>query len=414
MKLNLEKLIEIGILDFNKFKSEGEKICGFLESFSARGQGFLDLPKSRAQMLAVKKMAEKFKGKFENIVILGIGGSALGITCLRDALKGVYYNFRESPRLFVLDNLDLVSEIEKVINADKTLFIVISKSGSTPETMAQYFYFRQKVSGKNFIFITDPNETELRKISREEGIPVLDIPLNVGGRFSVLSPVGLLPAELIGINIEELLDGADEMSKEFRSDDFEKNRPFQIAALQYFLEFENGIHINVMMPYSSRLYSFADWYAQLLAESIGKEGRGLTPVKALGATDQHSQLQLYNEGPNDKLIILLEVEKEDEAKIPEIKNEKLKYLSGTSFGHLLNVEKIATEKALTDYKKANITVKIPEINEKELGRLFMFFEASIAFLGEYYRIDAFNQPGVELGKKLTKEILSNEIESRRD
>lgn len=405
MNLDLQKLLEVGSLEFSKLKNESEKIPGFLENFKKRDQGFVDITKVRAHVLAAKKMAEKFQG-FEDIVILGIGGSALGITCLMDALKGPFWNNHGKPRLFVLDNLDLVEEVEKVVDLDKTLFIVISKSGSTPETMAQYFYFREKVSRENFVFITDPVSNELRKIGEYESIPVLDIPLNVGGRFSVLTSVGLFPAALLGIDIEELLEGAEEMAGAFTSKDFNLNFPFQLAATQYLLEWEHGVHMTVMMPYSSRLYSLADWYAQLLAESIGKDGKGLTPVKALGATDQHSQLQLYNEGPRDKLIVFVEVEDEESPKIPAIKNEKLGYLSGISFNHLLNVEKIATERALSEYKKPTLTIKIPKINERELGKLFMLFEGSIAFLGEYYRIDAFNQPGVELGKKLTKEILS--------
>ncbi len=405
MNLDLQKLLEGGAIDLSKLKDEAGKIPEFLESFKNREQGFVELTKVRAHVLAAKKVAEKFRN-FEDIVILGIGGSALGITCLMDALKGPFWNNHGKPRLFVLDNLDLVEEVEKVINADKTLFVVISKSGATPETMAQYFYFREKVSRENFVFITDPAPNELRKIGEFENIPVLDIPLNVGGRFSVLTSVGLFPAILLGIDVEELLEGAEEMSANFISKDFNTNYPFQLAAIQYLLEWESGIHMTVMMPYSSKLYSLADWYAQLLAESIGKDGKGLTPVKALGATDQHSQLQLYNEGPNDKLIVFIEVEDEKSPKIPQIKNEKLSYLSGITFNHLLNVEKVATEKALNEYKKATLTVKIPKISERELGKLFMLFEASIAFLGEYYRIDAFNQPGVELGKKLTKEILT--------
>lgn len=405
MNLDLQKLLEVGSLELSTLKNEGAKIGSFLESFKARGQGFVDLVKVRAHVLAAKKMAEKFQG-FEDIVILGIGGSALGITCLMDALKGPLWNNHGKPRLFVLDNLDLVEEVEKVVNVDKTLFIVISKSGATPETMAQYFYFREKVSHENFVFITDPVSNELRKIGEYENIPVLDIPLNVGGRFSVLTSVGLFPAAMLGIDIEELLEGAEEMAGSFMNSDFNLNFPFQLAAVQYLLEWEKGVHMTVMMPYSTKLYSLADWYAQLLAESIGKDGKGLTPVKALGATDQHSQLQLYNEGPTDKLIVFVEVEDENSPKIPVIKNEKLGYLSGISFNHLLNVEKTATERALSEYKKPTITIKIPKINERELGKLFMLFEGSIAFLGEYYRIDAFNQPGVELGKKLTKEILT--------
>lgn len=408
MKLSLDGILELGMygLSARVFKEHGDKIDPFLESFKNRDQDFQYLPKLNAAFLASKQTAEKFEGKFENIVILGIGGSALGITCLRDALKGPYWNLHGKPRLFVLDNLDLVAEIEKVIDPDKTLFIVISKSGSTPETMAQLFYFLEKVGRDHFVFITDPDSGVLREMGKELRLPMLDIPKKVGGRFSVLSPVGLFPAALLGLDIEELLRGADDMVKSFENSEWDLNLPFQFATIQYLLEWKHGIPMTVLMPYSSRLFSLADWYRQLLAESIGKNGKGLTPIPALGVTDQHSQLQLYNEGPTDKLIAFLEVENESSPLIPKIETPSLSYLSGHSFHELMTIEKQGTEQGLKEYKKPTLTLKIPEVNAYELGQLFMFFEASIAFLGEYYRINAFDQPGVELSKKLTKKLLS--------
>lgn len=403
MILDIQNLVGLGLPA--KVKEKAGLVSEYLAAIKNKEQGFLALPRLKAQVLAVKSLADGLKGKFDDIVVLGIGGSALGVTCIRDAIFGKYSMYQK-PRLFVLDNLDLVSEVEKLIDPDKTLFIVISKSGSTPETMAQYFYFKEKVSKENFIFITDPESGELRKIAEKFRIPTLDIPPTVGGRFSVLSPVGLFPSAMMGVDIEEMLAGAEEMAKSFERVEVDLNLAFQIATIQYLLDWEQGIRMTVLMPYSSRLYSFADWYRQLLAESIGKDGKGITPVIAMGVTDQHSQLQLYNEGPNDKLILFIEVEEEDKTRIPIIGNESLKYLSGHSFGELMRVEKKATEQALTEYEKANITVKIPKVDEKNLGKLFMLFETSIAFLGEYYRINAFDQPGVELGKKLTKEILS--------
>ena len=408
MKLYLDPIVGLGLdgVSAEDIRGEQHKLADFLDSFETRGQGFPRLPKAKAALLEVKHLAEKMKGKFENIVVLGIGGSSLGITCVRDALLGPYYNFHASPGLFVLDNLDLVEEVEKVIDLDKSLFIVISKSGRTPETMGQYFYFRDKVSKENFVFITDPEGGELRAIGEKNEIPMLDIPQNVGGRFSVLTAVGLFPAALLGIDVEALLDGAGEMASSFYQTDFDLNLPFQLAAAQYLLEWKHGISMTVMMPYSTRLWTLADWYRQLLAESIGKDGKGITPIRALGVTDQHSQLQLYNEGPTDKLFTLIEVENEKSSRIPKVENEAMSYLSGVSFHELMNVEKKATEQALAQYKKPVANIVIPEVNARELGKLFMFFEASIAFLGEFYNIDAFNQPGVELSKNLTKEFLT--------
>jgi len=408
MKLILDSLIGLGAdgLHLAQLTAEGSKIPAFLDRFFERDQGFLNLPKTKSQVLQIKQVAEKVRGRFKYIVVLGIGGSALGVTCLMDALKGTYWNYSGLPRLFVLDNLDTVSEIEKIVDLDKTLFIVISKSGMTVETMAQYFYFRDKVSKENFVFITDAEGGELRRIGEEFGIPMLTIPENVGGRFSVLSPVGLLPALLLGIDIEEILAGAENMANLFTSTEFEINLPFQMASIQYLLEWNRGIDITVLMPYSSRLYALADWYRQLLAESIGKEGKGLSPMRALGVTDQHSVLQLFNEGPKDKLVCFIEVAEMDSPRIPINIGDEFNHIGGRGFHELMNIEKIATENAMNEYKKPNITIKIPQINEREIGEMIMFFECSIAFLGEYYRINAFDQPGVELGKKITRQLLS--------
>jgi glucose-6-phosphate isomerase len=243
-------------------------------------------------------------------------------------------------------------------------------------------------------------------MAQQMQIPTLDLPRNVGGRFSVLTPVGLLPAALLGMDIDALLEGAQTMVDSMMNPEFDLNLPFQLATIQYLLDWQHGISMSVMMPYSTRLWTLADWYRQLLAESIGKDGKGLTPIRALGATDQHSQIQLYNEGPTDKLLMFIEVEEAGSATIPNIENPSLSYLSGVSFHKLMTVEKQATEQAVSDYKKPNLSIKIPKVDEFNLGALFMLFEASIAFLGEYYSIDAFNQPGVELGKTLTQDLLS--------
>lgn len=391
VNLSLEQLVGLGEkgLSLNTLKQESAKIADFLRSFGERAQGFTFLPKLQGLILAAKELAGKLKGRFKDIVVLGIGGSALGVRCLRDALKGPFWNMQGSPRLFILDNLDTVADVENLLDLDKTLFIVISKSGETLETMTQYHYFKQKVSKENFVFITDPSKGPLRALGKEYALPMLDIPENVGGRFSVLSPVGMFPALLLDLPIEEILKGAEDMVQRFRSLEFEMNYPFQLAAVQYLLEWTQGINVQVLMPYSSRLSSVADWYAQLLAESLGKQGKGLTPVKALGVTDQHSQLQLWSEGPRDKLVLFLEVEQD----------------GAHSFHHLMNMEKRGTELALSEYGRPNVTLSVPEVNAYELGQLFMFFECSIAFLGEYYRMNAFDQPGVERGKQLTQKLL---------
>lgn len=414
------------------YEAQLNKLPRFLEQFKSREQGFVDLPDDLEQVKAIEQYAAKVRGKFDHVVVLGIGGSALGVTCLMNALKHPYWNTlpkhkRKHPQMFVVDNVDpaMMAQIEDVINYKKTLFIVITKSGTTPETMSQYYYYRarmEKAAGmimakKHFVFVTDGAKGALRSIAQKDDIPCFTIPANVGGRFSVLSPVGLLPAALLGISLRKLLAGAKAMRSQFLDSRYVHNLPFQLATVQYLLQQEQNISITVMMPYASALYSLADWYRQLLAESTGKsvtrEGKkvlvGLTPIKALGVTDQHSQVQLYNEGPRDKFIVFLEVDSlyGKRLTIPSAKvtDPGLAYLKGVTMNELMAVEKRATERALHEYGRPTATIRVPKVDEEILGELFMLLEGSIAFLGEYYNIDAYNQPGVELAKIYTKKML---------
>lgn len=376
---------------------DGAKIHDYLDKIEARNQGFYKIVDD--DVSEILDFAKSVEGKYEDIVVLGIGGSALGTICLRQSLTHLH----EAVELHVLDNIDpdYIAEIDDILDYSKTLFIVISKSGGTPETLSQYFYFREKCD--NFVFITGPTGL-LRETGEKEGIKMFDVPENVGGRFSVLTVVGLLPAALIGIDIRALLDGAKEMRDKFLSVNLEENLPFQIAQMQ-FLHSGKGRNMTVMMPYSQRLIRFSDWYAQLLAESIGKSREvGLTPVSALGVTDQHSQSQLYMDGPDDKFFILIKVENLGPKVL--IPGDEVDYLKGVSFNKLMHTEQKGTTDALTHNKKPNITVNVPEVNEYNLGALFMLFEGATAFLGEFYGINAFDQPGVELSKKFTKKLLT--------
>lgn len=408
-------------------KSQYDHIAEYLDNIHQRNQGFHSIVDNETVANKILVFASNIKGEYDDIVVLGIGGSALGTICLQQSLKHLYENDlarEEWPHLHVLDNIDplLLKQLEDVISPDRTLFIVISKSGGTPETLAQYFYFRLLVekNGLNvkdhFVFITDAEKGLLRKVSNNENIPSFEIPENVGGRFSVLTPVGLLPAALIGIDIKKLLSGAREMRDLFYSDSINHNLPFQIAAIQYLLSLD-GKSMTVVMPYSQKLIRFTDWYRQLLAESIGKAkdnnrntvNIGLTPINALGVTDQHSQSQLYNEGPNDKFFIFIKVDDFGaNMEIPVLHSEEnsANYLKGVSFKKLMHTEQEATVQALTQNKRPNITLEVEKINEETIGELFMLFECATAFLGEFFNINAFDQPGVELSKNITKKLLT--------
>ncbi len=403
---NLTKISPEHGLSETEIAEKNSLIAEYLEKIHARNQGFYTVIDDNSMVEKINNYANEVKGKYDHIVVLGIGGSALGTICLQQSLT---HQFKQtSPSLHVIDNIDpvLIKELEDVIELEKTLFIVVTKSGTTPEILSMYYYFRQKVGKENFAFITDPKKGKLREIAQQDNIPVFDIPENVGGRFSVLTAVGLLPAKLIGLDIEALLKGAQTMRDQFLSESADENLPFKIATIQHALSKKNK-SITVMMPYAQKLIRFSDWYKQLLAESIGKrldnQGNdvfvGLTPTSALGVTDQHSQSQLYNEGPNDKLIIFVEdTSTTTDMIIPEI-------YEGVTFKKLLSVELDATAGSLTKNDRPNIKIQVDSVSEESLGQLFMLFEGATAFLGEFFNINAFDQPGVELSKDLTREAL---------
>jgi len=389
--------------------------------------GFMYLPYDMKARDEVKKVAELVRGKFENMVVLGIGGSALGTIALRNALKHPFYNMlpaekRKGPRLFVMDNVDpeAAAGLFDIIDLKKTVVNIITKSGATAETVAFMKILWKKLLEKvgksklkdHIIITTDKEKGELRKIANTFGFISFAVPGNVGGRFSVLSPVGILPLASTGINIDELLKGAAYMDTICSNNNIWKNPAYMRAILHYISDVEFGRKITVMMPYSNALKDVADWFAQLWAESLGKKysitgkivNEGLTPVKALGATDQHSQVQLYIEGPYDKVITFIRVEKfRNDVLMPfNFKEEEsINYLSNKKMSALLNAEQIATETALAKNQRPSMTIILPEISEFTLGQLIYLLEVETAFIGELYGINAFDQPGVELGKVLT-------------
>jgi glucose-6-phosphate isomerase len=391
--------------------------------------GFYGLLERSGLIGEIEAFADGPGQAFENLVVLGIGGSALGTTSLLHALRGPDWNERTAeerehyPRLFVLDNVDpaTVGSLLDRIDVRRTLFNVVSKSGTTAETMAQFMAVRERLRQalddpdgvrRHLIFTTDPEKGVLRQIADDEGIVTLPVPPDVGGRFSVLSAVGLFPAAMVGIDVAALLAGARSMDERCDTDELSANPAALFAGLQWLADTERAAPIHVMMPYSDRLYSAADWFRQLWAESLGKRrdraGRdihvGPTPVKALGATDQHSQVQLYIEGPFDKTITFLAVRDRDrDVEIPRIYEdiEALGYLGGHTLGELLDAERRATAAALAERGRMNMTVTLPRLDEHAIGQLFMLLEIATVYAGALYDVDPLDQPGVELGKQLT-------------
>ena len=390
---------------------------------------FLHLPYNTAQMHAVEALADELRQQCTNFVIIGIGGSALGNTMLQGALHPPFYNLlprqeRGGPRLFVLDNVDptRLAALLDLIDIEETVFNVITKSGTTAETMAQSLivaYELRKRLGERWreqvVVTTDPEHGPLRAFAREENCRSFPIPPGVGGRFSVLSPVGLLSAAVTGIDVEALLTGAQAMERRCSEPGLTENLAYLYAALHYLL-YRKGKCIHVMMPYADGLADFADWFRQLWAESLGKRlslsgepvSVGPTPVKAVGATDQHSQLQLYVDGPDNKVFTFLAVEHlARDLTIPDAFSETgpVSYLVGHSLGELLNHERAATALLLADNDRPNSTITLPRLDAHALGQLILFFQLATAFSGKLYRVDPFDQPGVEAGKQATYALL---------
>ncbi|MBI4125897.1 MAG: glucose-6-phosphate isomerase [Deltaproteobacteria bacterium] len=385
---------------------------------------FFDLPDLPGLTDGLHQKAKEIAERFDNLVVLGIGGSALGLRCLVQALLSPWHNLLDRkgrkgrPRLFVCDNIDprTFALLLDHLDFSQTCFHIISKSGRTIETAAQFFivlkYLQEKI-GKSWrdhlVITTDAEGGELRPFVKKEGIASFSLPAKLGGRYSVLSAVGLFPAAVLGMPIDDLLKGARQMTERCAHAELDANAAYRLAAIHALLE-KQGKKISVMMPYADGLSLFADWYVQLWAESLGKGGKGTTPVKSLGSTDQHSLLQLYMDGPNDKVTTFLRVEKfHDQKAMTTVRgvSENFSFLEGHDLGTILNVQQRATAQALAKANRPNLTVTLPELNARHMGQLLMVYQIATAFAGALAGSNPFDQPGVELSKKLTREMLTS-------
>jgi len=394
---------------------------------------YRDLPGNAklSQIAAVLASARRKARKFDDLVVLGIGGSALGLTALATALCPPYWNHLPPekragrPRLWVMDNVDPAefAALLDLVDTERTLFNVISKSGETAETMSQFLVALDLLKDcvgadwkKHLVVTTDAKTGILRPFVEAEGLESFIVPDNVGGRFSVLSPVGLFGAAMIGIDIEELLAGAAAMDKRCSETTFEENPAAQGAAVQIGL-YRKGKPISVMMPYSAALRDVADWFRQLWAESLGKtrpDGShvGPTVIPALGVTDQHSQVQLYRDGPNDKVFTILAVEDFGiELPIPDAPAgvAGLEYLAGRSMAELMHAEERATVWALARLsQRPTVRLVLPRVTPHAVGQLLYLLEVQTSVAGEMLGINTYNQPGVEAGKEATRALMGAE------
>lgn len=386
-------------------------------SAQADGYGWLELPE--ADITEAKETAEWLQ-TYDSVIHVGIGGSALGNLMLNQALLDDFYNELDriercdSPKFYLADNPDptKAASIWNSVKGGTVALVGVSKSGATAETTSQFLWFREQMShafkerdvNADTLVVTDPENGVFRAFAKESGCRSLPLPRSVGGRYSVLSNAGLASAAALGIDVDGLLSGAKWMRDELTNiDDFWKN-PARVEAALHVSHERGGRPMSVLMPYSSKLERFAEWFAQLWGESLGKDGAGTTPVRALGAVDQHSQVQLYTEGPDDKLYTLINVR--DHGKkmvIPDASGAlgSLSYMSGADIGEMLKLEAVSTAAALIKAGRPVVWIELERIDAPTIGALVFYYEYMTALTGLLMNIDPFNQPGVEQGKHYT-------------
>jgi glucose-6-phosphate isomerase len=398
---------------------------------AAGGQRWMDLPSDTDLVAEIDAFAAEARERYSDFILVGIGGSSLGAIATVQALTHPYRNLlpadrRGGPRFFVLDNPDpeKVAATLSTVDLPNTLINVVTKSGQTAETMANFLAARQALEGavgaeqarRQIVATTDPQEGMLRVLADQEGYRTFPVPPGVDGRMTVLSAVGMIPAVLCGCDIGGLLAGARAMRARTATGDLRQNPAYLLAALSILADTRLGKSILVTMPYADALFGLSDWFRQLWAESLGKKlsldnevvFTGQTPIKALGAIDQHSQIQLYTEGPNDKLISLIAVDEyRAEVTIEDVPAgvSELDYLKGAELGQLLQREQHATAWALTEAQRPNFTISVPTIDAAILGEFFYLYELQTVMGGALLNVNPFGQPGVEAGKNATYALM---------
>ncbi len=378
----------------------------------------LSLPGARDDLAALAAIAARYRDAFDDVVVLGTGGSSLGgqaVTALSAS----------APRLRFLDNIDPTSfdALFGAVEPARTGFIVISKSGGTAETMAQFLTCRAAMIdalgaenlSRHVTAVTEPTDNPLRRLAARDGIEVLAHDPGLGGRFSVLSLVGMLPAMIAGLDAAAFRAGAGEVLEAALADgDPGMSAPALGAAIQIALARHHGVTATVLMPYADQLRPFASWFCQLWAESLGKGGHGTTPLAAIGAVDQHSQLQLYLDGPRDKLFTLVLIDRAGSGAALDGAggiggaggDQALSYLAGRSMGDLMAAEQRATAEALARRGRPVRIFSLPRLDERALGAMMMHFMLETILAGRILGIDPFDQPAVEEGKILARQYLS--------
>ncbi|MFA5129519.1 MAG: hypothetical protein WC477_01215 [Patescibacteria group bacterium] len=401
--------------------------------------GFLSLGADAKKTISVcRSVLRQIPKECDTLLVIGIGGSDLGAKAIiqgvgrggpvprspslpacpvgRRERRGMRVEFAGSTT-----EPDEVRRVMSTLNPAKTCINVVSKSGGTIEPLTVFLVFREwliksvgiEASKKRIVVTTDPKKSPMLTLAKKCGYLTLPIPSNVGGRYSALTACGIFPSMAAGCNVTALLQGANHVAKTLRGEHADHHPAVQYALLHLVALERKRISISVCMPYVRRLSEFGRWTRQLIAESLGKEDdirekkvhAGITPISARGPEDQHSQLQLYAEGPFDKAITFIEERiSKEEIHVPVVKDlpEPLRSYSGLRLGQILRTERKATAEALRTLGRPNGTIYIQRMNEEAIGALLMMFEISTVLMGFAININPFDQPGVELSKHLAR------------
>ena len=373
--------------------------------------GYYNLPEQNID--GILEYVKEFNSDIENIVVLGIGGSSLGAKAVYEFLKPVKAPLRKLYFFESTDPLNIMDLLSK-IELEKSHFLVISKSGTTVETISifKYLYLRQS-SASNYTFITD-KESALDKFAKDIEAKTFYLPAGVGGRFSVLSVVGLLPLALCGVNIKELLSGANRVKESFFNDGYLKESLLNKAI--FYAKYHTTYNINCLFAYSETLRYFSEWYVQLWGESLGKKQCnsafhvGVTPIGLIGPKDQHSFLQLIVEGTRDKSITFIKIEDfQNELTVPNITLphlESLDMLNGITFHDLITMQSDSVLEALKMQGDIPLDeILIEKVDEDSIGQLIYYYELLTSLVGQLINVNTYNQPGVESGKIILKNKL---------
>ena len=405
-----------------------------MREHDAGEQRWMDLPDDTALADEIASFADEVRDAYDDFILVGIGGSSLGAIATIQALAHPYRNMlpkeqRGGPRIFILDNPDpeKIAATLDTVDLSRTLVNVVTKSGQTAETMANFLVVRdalidavgEEQAKRQIVATTDPESGLLRQLADQEGYRTFPVPPGVDGRQTVLSAVGMIPAAMAGVDIHGLLAGAAAMRARTQTGDILANPAYLLAGISWLADTKHDKSMLVTMPYADALFGISDWFRQLWAESLGKKlsvdnevvYAGQTPIKALGAIDQHSQIQLYTEGPNDKLIQLIAVGGYRETvniPTPPASIPDLAYLEGGELGELLDKERVATAWALAKAERPNLTITTPVIDAFAVGEFFYLLELQTVMAGALYDVNPFGQPGVEAGKNATYALMGRE------